>query len=478
VDFGASPAEAAALLLWEFWEMLHKPGPAVDSQATLDPNRVEAYYVYDSHYDKKGQPGHKPDKSVQLEGGAFKFVLENGNFPDPPTSTATSSTSPPVVPTVTTGATTSTTIATDPTSTGQGAKWFVKGGSFQFRINTDFAVSHATVTAGDDGDGAGVSVPDYGGKTPPTDTGIYSKPMQVSTGITSELSVTIRIKSSGHIVGGWTKGALDIKAVPTATFGPYDIATDPSRSSADTLLTATGGTMPLGMGLILSAPLPFLAKSLIPVFKASDAAVQAVTDFRYKPAGAVSGDDWFIPRLIPALNDLHATNVVIAPLQTTYLPAELTDQEQKESSQQRWDNIGQTWTGLAKDHASLVSDPTAGLLATIVKAFNWDAPVPNLSPPASASVSGTATGSPASPAGGVPTTATGTTSTSAPTMGGTAANGTSPTPAPVPAPAPQPWQLSGAFPAKMVRSFNKDGKVVKNLEATYLALPRMAVVNA
>jgi hypothetical protein len=151
------------------------------------------------------------------------------------------------------------------------------------------------VAAGDDGDEDAVEVPDLQGKPQPTDTGIYSRPMRVSEGIASELSVTIKLESSGHVVGGWTKAAFDIKAVPAATFGQYSTSTDLSVGDASSFFSAKDGTKPLAMGLMLTAPLPQLAESFILVFRASDAAMLGVKDFRFVPQGSKIGDDWYVP---------------------------------------------------------------------------------------------------------------------------------------------------------------------------------------
>jgi hypothetical protein len=502
--------------------MLHSPGPAVQSQNKVDPNRMQSFVLYDEHTDLKDKPGHQPIQELPVEGAALKFVLEDGNFPSPPKSGSDASKSPSGGAGGAGGASggaggtgtgTDTSPSTDPTRTGQGAKWFVKGGSFKFRISTDFALSHALVAAGSNQDGAGVEVPNLQKKPQPADTGIYSRPMRVSQGIASELSVTIKLKSSGHVVGGWTKAAFDIKAVPTATFGKYDHFTDPSNRNGDasSLFSAKNSTMPLAMGLMLTAPLPHLAESFIPVFKASDAAMLGVKDFRFVSKGSKTGTHWFVPRFVPAVPDLsgNAKNVILAPQQAIYIPAELTAAEQKATNQQRWDDVGQKWTDLAESKKALVSHQVDGLLARCAKIFAWDQNVPQS--PATSTTGGAVAGGTVAGgtvAGGTVAggTVAGGTVAGGTVAGGTVAGGSAPaaggasqkpvttaasgettipdagtaatttTITVTPATTKQPWQLVGAFPAKLVRSHKKNGTVVKNLEATYLALPRLAVV--
>ena len=479
VDFGASPSEKKALDLYEFWQILHKPGPAVDSQNKVDPNRVQGFLLYDNRTDLHNEVGHKATQEPLVEGAALKFVLEEGNFPmsTKSRSDASKTAKPSKGGTITTGTGTAgtgtavtgtnTDPSTDPTSTGVGTKWFVKGGSFKFRIATDFALSRASVAAGsdNDGDSVTVAVPD------PKDTGIYSRPMRVSQGITSELSVTIKLKP-GHVVGGWTKAAFDVKAVPQATFGKYDRSTDPSKTDASSLFSAKDGTMPLGMGLMLTAPLPHLAESFVPVFKASDAAKMGVLDLRFAPK---FGSDWFVPKFIPAPPDLgpNPKHVDIAPEQNIYIPAELTDAEQNATSQQRWDDVGQQWTDFATNKKDLLSDQVDGLLVNCAKLLAWDQIVPpQVAPPAAKSTSGEVV------SGGAAAAAAPSKSMQGKSVA-RAKETTSVTPAAATmttTTTPKPWQLVGTFPAKLVRSHDNDKKVVKNLEATYLALPRMGVV--
>ncbi|KAJ9494739.1 hypothetical protein H2202_009815 [Exophiala xenobiotica] len=488
VDFGSSPEAKPALFLIEFWSMLHQPGPVVDSQNAVASDRLRPRLMLDPNVNPDPTMGpqyqvYTPPSGVPIEGAAFKYVLEDGNYtqaqrpPSGSTSTAAGA-----------GTGNNAPAASAPTNTGAGAKWFVKGGSFKFRIATDFALSHALVQAGDDGDGDAVEVKNPNEKSPAPvqkpgqkpDTGIYSRPMHVDQGITSELTVKIYKKAEElvetgtgkptiihHVVGGWTEGAFDIKAVPQATWGKYSIDTDPMASAATSLLSHDDATTPLGMALKLTAPLPYLAKSFIPVFKAADAAVMGVEDFRYN----ADGDHWYLPVYEP----LVKPNLVkppprpplpeMVPSQSLYIPSELTDveqKEQKETPQQRWDDVGSKWTSLAADKKSVVGDPTDGLIARVCDIFQWEKGWQVKQ----SLLSGSGKASSATEV--VPATTT--KIATSPVALGKQTSITATT-------APPAWQLTGNFPAKLVRDVNQKGTMVKNLESTYLALPRLAVVS-
>ncbi|KAF1834718.1 hypothetical protein BDW02DRAFT_597979 [Decorospora gaudefroyi] len=482
VDFGASQQENEALNLLGFWEMLHAPGPDVSSPNPPDPKRLTSSVVFEATAKALGKSSEPEPGTYSYENAALKFTLEDGRFPNPPRSPSTEA-------------------AADgnPPSTGNGVKWFVKSGSLKFRIATDFALSHARVTATkghDDGTEIGTHEQEK--------TGIYSRPMRVSKGITSELTITVKKKvqkpGTDEETGGWTEVTFDTKAVPIATFGKYDKSEDPSKTAATDLLSSEGATVMLPMGLIISAPLPFLAVSKIPVFRASDAAKMAIKDFRPKlkdedasgdetgnaeahfqtdepsendanesAKEVIEGDDWYLPRYDSRIKE------VMAPLQDVYIPAELSEEEMNASPQERWDKTGTIWKEFAEINGGLLNGEKGdgekddgekddgekddgekddgekddgekddgekddeGLLGLCAKLLAWDQP-PTLSVETTPNV----------------------------TTAGVAEEAT---------PRREWWQLTGKFPSKLVRGLKKDGTVVKNLEATYLALPRLAVV--
>jgi hypothetical protein len=105
----------------------------------------------------------------------------------------------------------------NPTSTGAGSKWFVRGGTFKFRVSTDFAISQASVVGID-------SSPDVKDHTivisAPDAAKIYSRPMHVSTPITSVVSIKIsKVTNAETVTSRWRNVAPDMKLMQLAAFG-------------------------------------------------------------------------------------------------------------------------------------------------------------------------------------------------------------------------------------------------------------------
>jgi len=268
----------------------------------------------------------------------------------------------------------------------------VKGGTFQFRIVSDFALSHADIAPG-------ISLDADKSST------VYSRPMHVSSPIASTLSVTIRERKSGKVIDGWQNASFALKTVPTAVWGQYDPSLDPIHTSnPKKLLNGDNPNVPLAMGIILAVPLPILAPSLIPAFNATAAAKFEVLDRRdVKEDEDDSGHNWI----------LKPTE----PRQSRFLPAELSDAQTQETSEQRWEHTRNSWNSL-KSKEPLLTDSSNGFLALAASSFGWDKNRPQTE---------------------------------------VVTAGSSP-----------PWQLVGKLPSKLV----------SNLESVYLALPRLAVVDS
>ena len=263
-------------------------------------------------------PDH-PSSPQNLEGAALKYVLENGNFPLPkrPEDDTVKETK----------------------STGAGEKWFVKGGSFQFRIASDFAISDANIALSSQSIKDLTAAAKAKNQDPPkgpfvravasSTTPIFSKPMHVpqnltdaKSKITSTLAVTVANKDTDDVIDAWDSVKLVAKDVPTAIWAAYDPALDPGKKPA-ALLNGDNATVKQCMTLMLTAPPPFLSpppelKGFIPKFKATAAARFEVRDFR---TSTDEGTAWFVPGS--------------ETLQTMYLPRELTDREKAQANQDR-----------------------------------------------------------------------------------------------------------------------------------------------
>lgn len=403
-DFGASPQQPPPLDLLQFWEMLHKMGP---DQSSGSSGQHQALVSSLLTYGFTSQdPDHKISPAT-FPGAALKFSLEDGNFPLPsqPDTSATKG---------------------DPSSTGTGSKWYVKGGSFRFRISTDLALSDTTLEKNKEEFDNEVLAEQAAAKkenrqpnpispvhaqTSPDK--VFSKPMHLTEAqgkMTSTLAVTVVYQFDGEIIDNFRAVNFVVKPVPTAVWDPYDAATDP-KLKPDGLLNGANSTTNQCMGVAFEPPLPFLSPPVsmdglglfIPKFKATAAMKFGILDFRV----SVNGTDWFVP--------------VSEPVQTQYIPSELKPAQQQKSNADKWAGMRDTWNGL-KSKSTVVNAAKTGVLATFASTLGWDKDRPQ---------------------------------TEVRTL-------------PKRSDGRKPWELLGGVPSKLV----------KNLEAAYLDLPRVGVVSA
>ena len=234
-------------------------------------------------------------------------------------------------------------------NTGAGALWHVKGGSFQFGITTEFALSHAIVAGTDE--------------SLPTEA-VFASPMHITQAITSSLTIEIRRRLSGGTLSdpipGWRGLSFNHKAAPAALWSPYDPSLDimargPRAGPPPSLLDGTkDATRMQAFGISLSAPLPVLSLSQIPKFNASAAAKLAVEDLSSGKA-----TDWYIP-------DLEGT-------QTRFLAAPLSDTEKKMDAPARWKETAGIWDKAVSQGEDVLNDAADGVLAVVAtKIFGWD----------------------------------------------------------------------------------------------------------
>ena len=379
IEFGARIGRPPPLELLEFWKTTHQPGPGTSDRQDTDTNPVQSQLLYDDNFITK-PPIPKPLTPSIVPNAAFKFILEDGNFPmpsAPPTPTALSDSVP---------------------STGAGAKWFVKGGTFRFGVTTEFAISSITIPGTTDQPLHPIRNP-FGGQ--PNDQiltqEVFSSPMHVTEPITSALTLTIRrVVSAGkkeEIILNWLDIKPNVKKVPVAMWDKYNPSLDimargPRAGPPASLLDgSSSATKDQTLGVSLSAPFPVIALAKIPKFKASamarlgvkklvvvgkkkvldDKTGEPVIDQSTgleKEEDDIQGFDWFIPNF--------------EPVQSRFLGSKLTDQEKKMDAIGRWDRVEKQWADAAQEGKEFVGnnddkggEGTDGLLGMVSGVFGW-----------------------------------------------------------------------------------------------------------
>lgn len=357
IQFGAGREDPPPLPLSDFWATTHSPGPTSADRPDNDQDPQQTLVLSNPDAgDASIQPVTPSPAPTPIDGAAFKFVLQTGNFPQ--------ATKPTILPLASTGSTTPP-PAPPITSTGAGAKWFVKGGTFQFGIMTGFALSAANIAGTSEQYEGPLSLP---AATDPIEQ-VFSRPCHVSTRIKSTLTITIEhiVGSQRKTVGGWLNVAFIRKNVPSALWASYDATLDvaqldPTGPPPSDLLNGAAATISLALGVSLTAPKPVLSISWIPAFNATEAASAGVLDLRpdhlVKVGNSLEGADWYIPPF--------------EPVQTRFLAADLTPAEKGMDAQTRWAEVQSTWGGL-KTQEQVVGDNVNGVLVlAATEIFGWN----------------------------------------------------------------------------------------------------------
>jgi hypothetical protein len=230
-DFGNRVGGPPPISLSEFYALCEKSGPPDDSPSS---QATEDLVV---------------ELKLSLEDGAFSMPTQDKSSGAPPDDT------------------------------GAGTKWFVKGGSFQFRVSSVFALTSADLETEDsakrqtsDGTTLLLEKQDtslmqeaHPGSAP---SSLSALPMDLSASggdtLTSRMCIAIQdIDPAGETVEGF-KSELVFKEMPLTLWA--DPKNPPDR------LTSEKGTIQLPMAVTLSAPDPVLAYAKIPEFNATDMA--------------------------------------------------------------------------------------------------------------------------------------------------------------------------------------------------------------
>ncbi|KAI9775051.1 MAG: hypothetical protein M1839_001603 [Geoglossum umbratile] len=297
------------------------------------PINLQDFYLL---CEKSGPPDTSPNSSA-TDGLTvkIKMSLEDGSFPMP--SEDKNSGAPP-------------------DDTGAGTKWFVKGGSFQFRVSSVFAITQAYVETEDssqrqpDGTTALLGQQDTSKmqqvKPAPSQSKLSSLPMQLSAdlahlggdGISSKMCIAIQdVDEKGLAIEGF-KPSFIVKAMPQTLWA--DPNHPPDR------LTQDKGTVDLPMAVTFSAPDPVLSIAKIPQFNATDMAKECAGGNRVPQLPTVTQQD-LLPEALPT---------------TTSTPT------------QQWASMKQTWSDSSNNNLTLANNLTQLCMETL----GWDKPPPDV----------------------------------------------------------------------------------------------------
>ncbi|KAF7166575.1 hypothetical protein CNMCM5623_000170 [Aspergillus felis] len=161
--------------------------------------------------------------------------------------------------------------------TERGGPWFVRGGTFTFRVESRFGVTRitcgtASITSKEDH----VKAHDA-----------FAKPLHVSTAVQSELDITIK----GLFDGVFRLTAI-VKDVPRAIWNPYDPAKDPVASHNNRIAELMNGNDPTVKALLgtsVTVPKPTIGDDGIPTCNAIDAMKEDI-NWDLPNQGSGSGD--------------------------------------------------------------------------------------------------------------------------------------------------------------------------------------------
>ncbi|KAI1634229.1 hypothetical protein F4809DRAFT_537672 [Biscogniauxia mediterranea] len=162
---------------------------------------------------------------------------------------------------------------------GQEDPWIVRAGTFVFVAECKMAIT--AVTTSDGGD----PILNYGD--------VFSKPMKLTTSMTSTLQIKVTNDDEFNPEEGW-QFERDIQRLPSALWAKYDRRTDPRQSgnNVSDLLNANDGSPPLMAGVRVTAPKPTMAPDPFPAYQVADADLQELIAKRRFPAMVTAEDAW------------------------------------------------------------------------------------------------------------------------------------------------------------------------------------------
>lgn len=176
-------------------------------------------------------------------------------------------------------------------------EWVVRAGTFSFVIGCKMAVNSVRLDrVGDfdpeaEDDGVTDLLMSYG--SPDAGLDVFGKPMRLLNPMESTLTFQI---SQAKVAGGQARWRVEehIKSVPRGLWSKYKPGEDPTggNNNVGELLKSSDGSMPLLMGVLVTAPKPIKSRDNLPVYNIADATLVRLTAEKLFPKPAPSNADW------------------------------------------------------------------------------------------------------------------------------------------------------------------------------------------
>ncbi|KAL8372578.1 hypothetical protein RB595_002087 [Gaeumannomyces hyphopodioides] len=176
-------------------------------------------------------------------------------------------------------------------------EWVVRAGTFSFVIGCKMAVNSVRLDrVGDfdpeaEDDGVTDLLMSYG--SPDAGLDVFGKPMRLLSPMESTLTFQI---SQAKVAGGQARWRVEehIKSVPRGLWSKYKPGEDPTggNNNVGELLESSDGSMPLLMGVLVTAPKPIKSRDNLPVYNIADATLVRLTAEKVFPKPAASNADW------------------------------------------------------------------------------------------------------------------------------------------------------------------------------------------
>ncbi|KAI0536511.1 hypothetical protein GGR58DRAFT_528184 [Xylaria digitata] len=161
----------------------------------------------------------------------------------------------------------------------QNDDWIVRAGSFSFVVECKMAINAVKNGSGTE------TIISYGE--------VYSRPMKLTSPMSSTLTVVVQQEGESEPDEGWQYDKY-LKSLPRALWAQYNSSTDPGKNGNNIrdLLNSDQGAVTLMSGVQITAPKPTMSLDPFPAYEVADADLQRLLSERSFPAIIEADDAW------------------------------------------------------------------------------------------------------------------------------------------------------------------------------------------